>query len=457
MRVSGALALAILGAVSGCGGGSDAVAPTQDRSHLVQVTSLGDGGGRVQSMEASPSLDCTMGDGAGSCSISLIEGSEFRFQASADSGSEFQGWGLDASSCGTASSCTLTVDRELTIAARFEPVPLAAPSSARSTLSTPRTTLAPGETTIAMVTVKDDQGAPLTGVNVALYSSAVGVSVTPGATATNQTGVANFILKAQQSGSATLTASAGNIILAQHLTLTVSAEQTNQAPVAGDDSFQAAQDQVSSFPIPGVLSNDSDPEGSSLTAQLVTGTKSGTVALNSDGSFSYTPFPQYFGADSFSYKVSDGTSFSNVATVHLTVGAGGQTNGSPVARDDSFEAAQGINQASTFAAPGVLVNDTGPEGSSLTAQLSRGTSFGTVQLNPDGSFSYTPLPLYAGSDSFSYTVTDGVTTSSVATVQLSVIGTEQVPTALCRDGTLSYSAHHSGTCSYHGGVEVWYR
>src|SRR5207248_8091982 len=69
----------------------------------------------------------------------------------------------------------------------------------------------------------------------------------------------------------------------------------------------------------GVLLNDSDVEGSPLTATLVSGPAHGQVYLNANGTFMYLPDTNFAGVDSFQYKVSDGTAYSNVATVTLTV------------------------------------------------------------------------------------------------------------------------------------------
>ncbi len=70
---------------------------------------------------------------------------------------------------------------------------------------------------------------------------------------------------------------------------------------------------------PGVLSNDADPNTNLLSAVLAIGPAHGTLTLNADGSFTYTPVPGYSGADSFTYKASDGILESNVATVSLQV------------------------------------------------------------------------------------------------------------------------------------------
>lgn len=70
---------------------------------------------------------------------------------------------------------------------------------------------------------------------------------------------------------------------------------------------------------PGVLVNDTDPDGNSLTAVLVTGPANGTLILRSDGSLTYTPKPRYTGKDKFTYKASDGSLYSNVATVTINI------------------------------------------------------------------------------------------------------------------------------------------
>jgi VCBS repeat-containing protein len=95
----------------------------------------------------------------------------------------------------------------------------------------------------------------------------------------------------------------------------------NDAPVAAGDAFSTAEDTVLTVAAPGVLGNDADPDGDPLTAVLVTGPSHGSLALNANGSFSYTPAADFTGSDSFSYRASDGTLTSNVATVAITVTA----------------------------------------------------------------------------------------------------------------------------------------
>ena len=81
---------------------------------------------------------------------------------------------------------------------------------------------------------------------------------------------------------------------------------TNRAPTANPDAYSTAED-TTLVAAPGVLANDSDPDHNPLSAVLVAGPSHGTVSLNPDGSFTYTPATNHTGSDSFTYQASDGT------------------------------------------------------------------------------------------------------------------------------------------------------
>jgi VCBS repeat-containing protein len=174
---------------------------------------------------------------------------------------------------------------------------------------------------------------------------------------------------------------------------------------------------------PGVLGNDSDPDGNALTVSLVSGPSHGSVTLSANGSFTYSPAANYNGPDSFTYQASDGTAPSNVATVSITVSA---ANDPPTAANDSYLTAE--DTALSVPAPGVLGNDSDPDGNALTASLVAGPSHGTLTLNANGSFSYTPAANYNGPDSFTYRASDGTATSNVATVSITVNSVNDAPT-----------------------------
>jgi VCBS repeat-containing protein/predicted outer membrane repeat protein len=96
-------------------------------------------------------------------------------------------------------------------------------------------------------------------------------------------------------------------------------ERGDLAPVAVNDSYTTNESTLLSVAVPGVLGNDSDPNGDTLTAVLDTDVTHGTLTLNSNGSFNYTPVAQYHGSDSFTYHATDGWLGSTIATVNLTI------------------------------------------------------------------------------------------------------------------------------------------
>ena len=112
------------------------------------------------------------------------------------------------------------------------------------------------------------------------------------------------------------------------MSVNLSVEAANTAPVAVDDGYSTPQDTVLNVAASGVLGNDTDADGDPLTAVLDTDVTSGTLTLNADGSFAYTPDAGSTGFDSFTYHANDGTADSNIVTVDLTVEA---PNTAPVA------------------------------------------------------------------------------------------------------------------------------
>ena len=103
-------------------------------------------------------------------------------------------------------------------------------------------------------------------------------------------------------------------------------------PVAVADAYGTTVGVPLSKAAPGVLANDTDPDADPLTASLVSGTTSGALMLNANGSFTYTPDAGFVGTDSFTYVAHDGTYESNPVTVTIVVIEGGGAVGSAVYR-----------------------------------------------------------------------------------------------------------------------------
>ncbi len=194
---------------------------------------------------------------------------------------------------------------------------------------------------------------------------------------------------------------------------TVTVSVTNQAPVAAPESYEAVAGVVRSVTAPGVLANDSDPDGDALTVVLVSGVSNGTLSLSSSGSFTYTATAGFSGTDSFVYRVTDGGTQSANTTVTLAVYPSNVS-----AYPESYSIGHG--KTLSVASPGVLANDWDFEHQALSAVLVTGPAHGSLTLNANGSFAYTPTNGFVGADSFVYRASDGVNQSSNVTVPIQV-------------------------------------
>ncbi|QYG93327.1 tandem-95 repeat protein [Iamia sp. SCSIO 61187] len=213
------------------------------------------------------------------------------------------------------------------------------------------------------------------------------------------------------------------------VTITVG-EKPNGAPVAVADAYSTAYETLYTAAAPGVLGNDTDEDGDALTAALGDDVDHGTLALQADGSFTYTPDAGFSGDDTFTYTASDGELSSPAATVTITVGP--EPNAAPAAQPDEYDV--DFETTLTDAAPGVLGNDTDADGDALTAALGDDVDHGTLALQADGSFTYTPDAGFTGEDTFTYRASDGDLPSGAATVTLTVTrSTDAFVDALYRD------------------------
>lgn len=208
--------------------------------------------------------------------------------------------------------------------------------------------------------------------------------------------------------------------------VTVSSSAANIAPVATADSYNTQEDAPISVNAPGILSNDNDANGNTLTALLVSSVTHGTLALNSNGSFVYTPAANYSGADAFTYRPYDGMAYGNTVTVSIAVS---NVNDAPTGNSDNYATTQNT-ALTTTTANGVLKNDIDPEGTTLTAILVTNPSHGSLTLNANGTFTYIPTTGFTGSDAFGYKPNDGTSNGITVTVSINVTaGSNSAPVA----------------------------
>gem|GEM_PF-2792875 len=214
---------------------------------------------------------------------------------------------------------------------------------------------------------------------------------------------------------------------------------------AVNDSYTTPEDTPLNVSVPGVLANDSYPDGLG-SLNLWAPPNHGTVNLNQNGSFTYTPNPNFCGVDSFIYRLCDVDGDCDTATVTITVNG---VNDTPTARNDSYTTNE--DTTLTIAAPGVRGNDDlhGEGFGSLT--VTDGVDHGALTLNQDGSFAYTPNPNWCGTDRFTYRLCDagdcGTADCDTAVVTITVQPVDDQP-ALLVDKTGPAHASEGDTVTY---------
>jgi hypothetical protein len=197
--------------------------------------------------------------------------------------------------------------------------------------------------------------------------------------------------------------------------VTVAVTPVNDAPIAFGDNYTATEDIPLIVAAPGLLTNDMDIDNDPLTSTLTTGPEHGLLALNPDGSFTYTPSLNYASVDYFTYQLADAI-LTDTTLVTLTILP---VNDMPDAAGDSYTTTE--NMPLVVTAPGLLLNDSDVDGDVLTATLASCPADGTLTLNEDGSFVYTPDAHYSGSDSFNYRANDSWYDSKVVSVTITVL------------------------------------
>lgn len=222
----------------------------------------------------------------------------------------------------------------------------------------------------------------------------------------------NFTYTAEDSGGLTVTAN-----------VTINVTNVNDAPVAQNDAVSTNENTPVEVR---VLANDSDVEGNTLTIVSVATPLNGT-AVSSNGAVTYSPDPGYFGADAFEYTISDGNDTAT-ATVVVTVVS---VNVAPVANADELFISAGTSEEFNL-----LGNDTDGDGDPLSIIAVSSPANGTASLLDSGNVRYTPNAAFSGTDSFTYTLSDGAV-ESVGQVTIVVTAVNVAPVAVADELFLS--------------------
>ncbi len=170
------------------------------------------------------------------------------------------------------------------------------------------------------------------------------------------------------------------------------------------------------FASTGALTNDSDADTDPLKASLVTGVGHGVLVFNDDGRFTYTPAPDFIGADSFTYKVNDGLADSDTVTVTITV--------TPINDPPAANGLIPTRLSKVYALSGACIRTDGQRHRHrrrrFTAVSRDNVSHGTLALDATALSPTPPATDFAGGDSFTYKVNDGRWDSAAVTVTVTV-------------------------------------
>jgi serralysin len=188
------------------------------------------------------------------------------------------------------------------------------------------------------------------------------------------------------------------------------------------------------------LPDPTDLARANVTFRLLSGGQNGTATLNAAGQLVYTPRADFWGEDAVVFEMSGGGS-SNRYLAFLDIQP--VNDGAPVARDAGFLAAGSQTMA------GALPRATDRDGDAITYALASDSRQGVTQISADGSFTYQASAGFTGTDTFRYSVSDGVGGISVHTVTLAVFPVQGV-----RQGTAGNDVLPSGSSAeaYYGGA-----
>ena len=217
-------------------------------------------------------------------------------------------------------------------------------------------------------------------------------------------------------------------------TLTIQVNPVNDLPVVFNDNFSIQEDQV----LQGALSiGETDTESPSLTYTVAAGTTTGSLALNPNGAFTYTPVTNWFGTESISISVCDGDGGCRTTQLTLTIAS---VNDSPIATAISLSTNEDVTLSGSLSA---YASDV--ETATLNYSVSTNSANGIFTVSPNGNFTFVPTANYNGPSTFTYTACDnaGACASSAIAIAINPINDSPV----FNDATISLNEDNlqSGT------------
>ena len=194
-------------------------------------------------------------------------------------------------------------------------------------------------------------------------------------------------------------------------------EDEPEPPEADDDTASTTEDRAVTID---VLANDEDPDGDTLSVTSASALN-GSVVVEADDRLTYTPNADFSGTDWIRYGVEDGDGDTDDAFVTVDVAA---ANDLPVVTDDVASTVE-----DTLVTINVLGNDSDVDGDPLTVTSASATN-GSVAIGAAGSLTYTPNANFSGTDTISYTISDGAGGTASGSVAMIVAAVNDAPVAL---------------------------
>ena len=213
-------------------------------------------------------------------------------------------------------------------------------------------------------------------------------------------------------------------------TVSITVDAVNDPPTCSGDTSSDDEDTDQTGTVA-----CSDLDGNPLAYSKVAGPAHGTAAVAADGDWTYSPYADYSGPDSFTFRANDGTVNSGTSTLSITVIS---VNDAPVCADDSSSGGKNQLQSGTLVC-------TDADDDTLTYSKVSGPAHGSAAVAADGDWTYNPTHNYTGSDSFDFKANDGTSDSVVATMDLTVTPTNDPPVCAPDSSSGSEDNDQNGT------------
>ncbi len=198
--------------------------------------------------------------------------------------------------------------------------------------------------------------------------------------------------------------------------VTVSIAAVNDAPTASNGSLAVVEDTVATGALIGT-----DKENSPLVYSIVANGAKGTAVITNSatGAYTYTPSSSSNGSDSFTFRVSDGTAFSNTAAITVSISP---VNDGPVVVSGSLSVTEDTSKSGVLAGSDI-------DSASLTFSIVSSPTKGSVTISNagTGAFTYTPNSNANGTDSFTFKANDGALDSNIGTMAVVIAAVNDAP------------------------------